>query len=374
MKYLLIATISVLTSALSYGQNVFQLRLVFKDKELKAKTTITLDNGKESKSIGLDTIKEPIIFIDTFNTNYGHFYLEINSVNPITKSFFFDSRNASIEINNPTSKARSELSIKVLHCYTEDELGARDYKIKTNFAEQEMLAFAKVNIPKFGSDTAIFNEFNNRMNKVFSLQADYIKNNGDKYYSLWLFRNRLLNAPDVFSRNRLLTLFENSFNTTIKNSAEGRSILEKINEGRLYKTEVFPSFEAKTIQNSSYSNLILSGKYFLVICWATWCVPCVNELPILANLNKKVLIHPVNFLFFSQDKSQIILEAGINKYQLSYGQHFMTTDKLIRHFKAQSIPQIYLVDNKGIILYSREQENDNDLSILSKIFEQFSLK
>ena len=45
-------------------------------------------------------------------------------------------------------------------------------------------------------------------------------------------------------------------------------------------------FNLPNLDNAYVSSDEYKGKYILINFWATWCAPCVRELPSLNNLNK----------------------------------------------------------------------------------------
>ena len=77
------------------------------------------------------------------------------------------------------------------------------------------------------------------------------------------------------------------------------------------------------------------GKFVLLNFWATWCVPCVRELPSLSRLNDHFSDENFQVVLVSQDR------AG-----------FKQTDKFIEKHKID-IPQAF-IDNK--LKYSRAME------------------
>ena len=59
------------------------------------------------------------------------------------------------------------------------------------------------------------------------------------------------------------------------------------------------------------------GKFLLVNFWATWCTPCVQEMPELSELQKELSNGNIQFIGLGIDSPSNIVEFT-KKYQISY--------------------------------------------------------
>jgi thiol-disulfide isomerase/thioredoxin len=125
----------------------------------------------------------------------------------------------------------------------------------------------------------------------------------------------------------------------------------------------FTSAEGKPMSLSSYR-----GKPVALHFWATWCGPCIRELPLISALtttkNQDLTVLAVNCAETAGDVADFL---GRTKVTLNV---VMDQDyRISQLYRINAIPQTYLIDEAGIIqsirigAYSRAELN-RDVSAL----------
>jgi len=114
------------------------------------------------------------------------------------------------------------------------------------------------------------------------------------------------------------------------------------------------AFSVTSIDGKTLSPAAYKGKVLLIDFWATWCGPCVAEMPNVKNVYAK--FHPQGFeiVGISLDQSRDRLDQYIKSNQIAWPQYFdgkwWNNDVAVR-YGIKSIPTTILVDRTGKIRY-----------------------
>lgn len=103
------------------------------------------------------------------------------------------------------------------------------------------------------------------------------------------------------------------------------------------------------------------GKYLLVNFWATWCAPCVIELPSFGKLRDRFSDNGLEIIAISLDKQRshddirdFLKYRGIDNFAAYYDHSGM----MERQLSLRGIPTSYLLDPNGNILTIFEGDAD----------------
>jgi cytochrome c biogenesis protein CcmG/thiol:disulfide interchange protein DsbE len=95
----------------------------------------------------------------------------------------------------------------------------------------------------------------------------------------------------------------------------------------------------------------MSGKVWLLNVWASWCVSCREEHPILVELSKSnaVPIVGLNYKDQREDALQWLDKFG-NPYNLSVSD---TNGRVGIDFGVYGVPETFVIDKAGVIRYKQ---------------------
>lgn len=108
-----------------------------------------------------------------------------------------------------------------------------------------------------------------------------------------------------------------------------------------------PSLKVTTLDGKPYDLSAQRGHWVIVNFWATWCVPCIKELPEISQFVKS---HPdiraIGIAYDDTDPADI--RAFLDKHPVSFPMAQVTMDKPLTDFdEPRGLPTTYLIGPDG---------------------------
>jgi thiol-disulfide isomerase/thioredoxin len=107
----------------------------------------------------------------------------------------------------------------------------------------------------------------------------------------------------------------------------------------------------------------MKGKVVLIDFWATWCGPCVGEMPNVKSVYDKLHAQGFEIIGISLDESKEDLQKFIKKNSISWPQYFdgkQWNNEISSRFGIDAIPAEWLIDKKGILRSTNARGNIED--------------
>jgi peroxiredoxin len=113
-----------------------------------------------------------------------------------------------------------------------------------------------------------------------------------------------------------------------------------------------PSFAAEDIQGRAIRSDAYRGKYVLLDFWATWCGPCIAELPRLQAAYRAYHDAGLEVIGVSLDESKDAVVDFVKARRIPWLQvhNAGAASDLVQAFGVSSIPATYLIDPEGTII------------------------
>lgn len=116
-----------------------------------------------------------------------------------------------------------------------------------------------------------------------------------------------------------------------------------------------PAYSATSLAGDPVSLEELRGKVVLLNVWATWCVPCREEIPALQALYEESAGRGLEVVGVSVDApgSEEAVRDFARRFDLTYPIWLDERGAVTSTFRATGVPNSYLIDREGTIVWKR---------------------
>ena len=374
LKSLLPLFLFCLGTILCRAQKKYSYKISFFGDHIDRKNLdVSFSQGYFTKSIPIDTsnnilqndtslLKYPSIQIFYFSPKHApavflFFLIKQNS----ELNILYDSLTDVVQIKNSEGMVNAE------------KAGKNKFDTYAKKEEAKIDSFSKkYNYDFTTASPDVMKQFHIYTDTLRGKQLEFVKKFPKAVYSMWLFMNEVIQNRN-YPKEYLVSVYNKYLKPTYKNSFEERYLFRKLDTKRLeINTEApFQSISFKDLQGSKHTIQSFGGKPVLINIWATWCIPCVAEMPKLKSLYAHYK-DDLTMISFSADVNEIKLRDYISINNIDWINVFNRFDFCNMYGADKGIPQLYLLDKNGLIIYSRAQTNDIDLNELTKLLKQLS--
>ena len=344
-------------------------------KEMVAeKFEIFVENGLETKTIVPKSTEHQIIISDNYVSQYVTISIVINSKNkllPAYSQFYISRKPATIILNSKLNLPKDQgLSFKTTNAIDVNQ-NIKEYNAAMKPLKDEYEEY----VVKNGVDSTYYSIYN----KFILKQLDFVKDNIKSYFAFKIFQYHI--APVQFPfQDSLLDSFLNfytvNFPLEIQKSHEGKSVKKLLESKWISRHDGIkaPEFTITDILGNKTSLQDLKNKYILINFWATWCGPCMAEIPAIKKIKDEYSKNDLIVISVSFDKNYKLFLEAIEKNNMDWINVYQD-EKIASSFGGRNmLPQLFLIDNTGNIIYNRSSGKEVDYVNLKTLNEMLEKK
>jgi len=110
-------------------------------------------------------------------------------------------------------------------------------------------------------------------------------------------------------------------------------------------------FTLPDLQGHAVQLAALRGKVVFVNVWATWCSPCVEEMPTIQQLYERLHSRGLEILAVSLDAlgAQVVVPF-MQSHRLSFPTLLDTKNRVQLLYRTTGVPESFIVDKRGILV------------------------
>jgi cytochrome c biogenesis protein CcmG/thiol:disulfide interchange protein DsbE len=111
-----------------------------------------------------------------------------------------------------------------------------------------------------------------------------------------------------------------------------------------------PSFSITADNGSTITAANFGGKVLLVNFWATWCAPCVQEIPSLNQLQSRFRDRGLVVLGISVDKDEAVYRQFVSRFRLSFLTARDPEQKINHDYGTAQFPETFVINAEGKVV------------------------
>lgn len=142
-----------------------------------------------------------------------------------------------------------------------------------------------------------------------------------------------------------------------------------------YQGEVLPDFTLSDMRGTRHTLSDYRGKVMMVNYWATYCGPCIKEIPSMRRLKEKLSDKPFDILAINMAETKSDVEAFMQRHKIEVNFPILLDEEgaVLEQWMVSAVPTTFIIDPAGTIRYALygglEWDNDEVVNTIKKLME-----
>lgn len=125
-------------------------------------------------------------------------------------------------------------------------------------------------------------------------------------------------------------------------------------ELKSYSGAPLPDFTLVDLQGKQHKLSSLKGKVVMVNFWATYCTPCIKEMPSMQRLSNKFKGKPFQILAINMAEERADIDAFMKRFKIDVKFPILldVEGEVVEAWMVSAVPTTFIIDPQGTIRYA----------------------
>jgi len=192
---------------------------------------------------------------------------------------------------------------------------------------------------------------------------DSFKNSQPDFDSPLTQKRKLISFADLSVKTRAIlalgfgALLAIAYYTSSLRSPElaTKSNLYELDPSQVEKRQILPDYLFHDAHSMTHKLSDFHGQVLILSFWASWCSPCLVELPTFAQMQKRLKNKGLNILAVNVedgDEGKKFAEDFWSRNKFDFMSFFDSTKELAESFQVDLLPSNFVIDKSGRLAFS----------------------
>jgi thiol-disulfide isomerase/thioredoxin len=132
----------------------------------------------------------------------------------------------------------------------------------------------------------------------------------------------------------------------------GQAFADEVSETRALRGRMVgraaPAFDDATVLLPRGEKLASNGKVVVLEFWASWCAPCIQVLPRLAEWHRRYARKGLRIVALTNEDRKVV-SRFVAAHRMRYTVALMADDRIPDAYDVRSIPMFVVIDRAGVV-------------------------